>query len=124
MKDPVKIFVYGTLMPHEGNYDFFLRGFTNYEKKATVTGELWSYNGIPMLIEGNEKIEGYLVELKNNWQLYVIDRLEYGYSRVLRDVILDDGGKAEEAYVYMFDKNTALQLGAVNTGVVRYSAYT
>ena len=121
MKDPVKIFVYGTLMPHQGNYDFFLRGFTNYEKKATVTGELWEYNGIPMVIEGDDKIEGYLVELKNNWQLYVIDRLEYGYTRTMRDVKLDDSGKIEKAYVYMFPRHTAISIGAEPTGRVSYA---
>jgi gamma-glutamylcyclotransferase (GGCT)/AIG2-like uncharacterized protein YtfP len=117
---PVKIFVYGTLMPTQGNYDFFLRGFTNSEKRATVTGELWEHNGIPMVVHGDDKIEGYVVELKHSWQLYVIDRLEYGYNRVMRDVKLDAGG-SDQAYVYMFAKHTAKSIGAEPTGRTRYA---
>jgi len=120
MKEPIKIFVYGTLMPDHGNYDFFLKGHTNYEKKATITGELWSYNGIPMVVMGNDEIEGYLVELKHAWQLYVIDRLEYGYTRSMRTVRLKDGSK-DKAYVYMFLQHSAQALGAEPTGENKYA---
>ena len=120
MKLPVKIFVYGTLMPDHGNYDFFLKGLTSHEERATVTGELWGYNGIPMLIYGDDKIKGWVVDLDHTWQLYVIDRLEYGYTRTMREVTLEDGKKVE-AFVYMFAKDTAIEIGAEPTGRNSYA---
>ncbi len=60
------MFIYGTLLPGETNYDAFLRGKTLCERKASVRGELYlAQDGdYPALLPGKEEVCGLLVELR------------------------------------------------------------
>ena len=108
------MFVYGTLMPRYWNHDYFLKGNTLSEKKASVGGELWIYSQLPMLVESKSKrVNGYLVELKHSWQLVAIDKLETGYDKRTISVTVDGESKKQDAIAYMFSMEDAARIGAI-----------
>lgn len=106
MKNNVKpIFVYGTLRNGFGNYEAFLKGYTEKEVLAFTKGKLYSnlHNTFPCMLPGNDRVVGEVMFVKPQFYRRVLanlDRLEGYYkddeefSMYLRreiNVSLEDG---------------------------------
>ena len=118
-------FVYGTLRPGEPNHDAFLRGRTQAEVPARLTGAvLYDGPGYPYAVE--EKggtVRGELVTARPEAYrelLVALDRLEeYApgdprnlYERIEREVVRDADGMAVRAGVYVAAPAIAARLRA------------
>ncbi|KUO22215.1 gamma-glutamylcyclotransferase family protein [Streptomyces dysideae] len=109
-------FVYGTLRPGEPNHDHFLRGRTQAEEPARLSGALlYDGPGYPYAVEtpaGDGTVHGDLVTARPERYgelLAALDRLEeYApgdphnlYERVAREVTRATDGTAVRAWVYV-----------------------
>jgi len=75
-----KIFVYGTLMKGFYNYKRYLEGRISRIIPGRTHGLLYHLpEGYPALLEGNESIEGEIMEPVDENLLKTLDRLE-GYA--------------------------------------------
>ena len=83
MKSPtstLKVFVYGTLKPGERNYQRCCDRRTKSETPAYTQGILYDLPvGYPAMIEGEQKVRGYLLVFNNPKILDTFDILE-GYQ--------------------------------------------
>jgi gamma-glutamylcyclotransferase (GGCT)/AIG2-like uncharacterized protein YtfP len=75
------LFVYGTLLPGERNYSWFLAGRTETETQARARGELWLVESedYPYLVPGEGEVHGCLVTIQKTEFtriIQAIDRLE------------------------------------------------
>ncbi|MGP4011069.1 gamma-glutamylcyclotransferase family protein [Streptomyces sp. 4N124] len=119
-------FVYGTLRPGEPNHDLFLRGRTEAEEPARLTGALlYDGPGYPYAVEdvGGRFVCGELVTARPEAYgelLAALDQLEeYApgdprnlYERVVRDVTREADGTAVCAWVYVAAPAVAVRLRA------------
>ncbi|WP_328970549.1 gamma-glutamylcyclotransferase family protein [Streptomyces sp. NBC_00239] len=123
-------FVYGTLRPGEVNHDLFLRGRTAAEVPARLPDAvLYDGPGYPYAVQrAGGEVVGELVTPapgRHPELLAELDRLEeyYGpglvrnlYERVVRRVLLADGG-AVEAWVYLAAPSLARRLTTTATPI-------
>jgi gamma-glutamylcyclotransferase (GGCT)/AIG2-like uncharacterized protein YtfP len=119
-------FVYGTLRPGEPNHDLFLRGRTEAEEPARLTGALlYAGPGYPYAVEdaGDGVVCGELVTAlpdRYGELLAALDQLEEYtpgdprnlYERVARDVTREADGVAVRAWVYVAAPAVAVRLRA------------
>ncbi|MGW0762244.1 gamma-glutamylcyclotransferase family protein [Streptomyces sp. NPDC002814] len=122
-------FVYGTLRPGEPNHDLFLRGRTEAEEPARLTGALlYAGPGYPYAVEdagdaGVGVVCGELVTALPHAYgelLTALDQLEEYtpgdprnlYERVARDVTREADGAAVCAWVYVAAPAVAVRLRA------------
>jgi len=105
-----KVFVYGTLMKGFCNYKRYLEGRVSRITSGRTHGLLYHLpEGYPALLEGNETIEGEIMEPVDEDLLKTLDRLE-GYSEsdsnnlYVREVrnILTDSGKEMPCWIYIY----------------------
>lgn len=114
LEEPVKIFVYGTLMENFRNYNKFLKPFIYHVQKASTKGKLYHLinKDCPALVEGEDTILGEVISfiddknqsiLKNldNLEEYFEDSTELMYERRLVQVNYENK-ISEQVYVYMF----------------------
>lgn len=76
-----KIFVYGSLMKNFFNYDLYLRGHVLDIEPAYVKGTLYDmpYKGYPAILEGDQKVWGEVITVKDiDAIMPAVDRME-GY---------------------------------------------
>lgn len=123
VRDPMPVFVYGTLRPGEGNYSWALNGRTINEQDGFLAGtSMYSNGGFPYVIEHTEGkgVTGTLVDIDPdvlNSVMSDLDSLEgtnYGdevpgvgkindrnhYNRVARLIEMKDGSMVK-AWVYL-----------------------
>ncbi|MGV9450855.1 gamma-glutamylcyclotransferase family protein [Streptomyces sp. NPDC003635] len=121
----IPFFVYGTLRPGEPNHDVFLRGRTQREEPATLTGALlYDGPGYPYVVEEpGARVRGELITARPEEYdelLGVLDRLEEYvpgdprslYERVEREVSRDADAVAVRAWVYVAAPAVAARLRA------------
>lgn len=73
----IKVFVYGTLKPQEINYANYCLGKVIEEIRASTQGMLFNLPlGYPAMIEGNGKVEGFVLSFTDPQILELLDRLE------------------------------------------------
>lgn len=73
----MQVFVYGTLKPGERNYPYYCEGKTVQEREAYTYGKLFHLSlGYPGLLEGNEKVRGFLLTFASESDLENLDKLE------------------------------------------------
>ncbi len=76
----LKVFVYGTLKPGERNYQRFCLGKVQSEIPCYTKAILYNLPlGYPAMIEGENKVQGFLLTFGNADLLNSLDRLE-GYQ--------------------------------------------
>ena len=118
MDEHLPVFVYGTLMAGFHNYDYYLKGQTEKETPATVSGELFAVTGgsFPCLKLGNEIIAGMVIDILPCHfvdTLQSLDRLE-GYCSssdsgmyLRRKVsVITVTGKKTPAWIYYWNSDT------------------
>jgi len=105
-----RVFVYGTLMKGFGNHRRYLEGRISCITPGKTRGLLYHLpQGYPALLEGDEIVEGEIVEPVDENLLESLDRLEdYSegrsnnlYVRVARN-ILEEDGKEVTCWVYIY----------------------
>ncbi len=74
----LNVFVYGTLKPKEANYEAYCQGKVISAIKAYTWGEIYHLKrlGYPAMTQGNNKVHGYLLTLKDINTLNHLDHLE------------------------------------------------
>lgn len=112
--DIEKVFVYGSLRSDMFNYNVYLDGKVEENKKATINGDLFHLDnkGYPAVVPGNGEVVGELMSFKDfESTLKDLDELEAyekgqedenEYNRVVVDVTLEDG-TVEKAYYYEYN---------------------
>lgn len=111
-----KIFVYGSLREGFFNYEKYLKGKVSSSKLAIVKGKLYhlSHKGYPALLDGNDKVIGEIMEIKDFLKDIVpIDEMEgyisfedtslNEYTRTLMTVKNLETLKDEVVYVYKYE---------------------
>ena len=73
-----RVFVYGTLKKGFSNHDRIFAGYDIKITPAWTYGELYDLGHFPAMTEGNNKVNGELIEFEDPGILRKIDRLE-GY---------------------------------------------
>jgi len=73
-----QVFVYGTLKKGFSNHDRIFAGYDIKITPAWTYGELYDLGHFPAMTEGNNKVNGELIEFEDPGILRKIDRLE-GY---------------------------------------------
>ncbi len=82
----LKVFVYGTLKPNGKFYPLYCQGKTIQEQKCWTRGKLFALSvGYPGMIEGNDRVYGFLLTFASMSELENLDKLE-GYSE-LRNLV-------------------------------------
>ena len=75
--DNLKVFVYGTLKPGEGNYQRYCAGKVVEAKRAIAQGLLFALPaGYPAMTPGNTPVHGFLLTFANSGILLELDQLE------------------------------------------------
>lgn len=108
-----KVFVYGSLRENMFNYNRLLKGKVSNVEFGKIQGELFHIEnkGYPAIIQGEEWINGELMELVDfENTLEILDDLE-GFkegdlsSEYLREVveITLENGEKEQAYFYRYN---------------------
>ena len=109
-----KVFVYGSLRSDMFNYNVYLNGKVEENKKATIKGDLFHLDnkGYPAVVPGDGEVVGELMTFKDfESTLKDLDELEAyeegaedenEYNRVVVDVTLEDG-TVEKAYYYEYN---------------------
>lgn len=73
----MQVFVYGTLKPGERNYPYYCEGKTLKERETYTYGKLYHLLlGYPGLMEGEDKIKGFLLTFADETILERLDELE------------------------------------------------
>jgi len=117
-----KVFVYGTLMKGFWNYKRYLEGKISRITPGKTYGLLYHLpEGYPALIQGNEIVEGEIMEPVDENLLKQLDRLE-GYDsrrsnnlyfRELRSILTDSGEKMS-CWIYVYaDERYAKENGSL-----------
>jgi gamma-glutamylcyclotransferase (GGCT)/AIG2-like uncharacterized protein YtfP len=76
----LKVFVYGTLKPHEKFYSIYCKDKVVKAERVWTKGELFALPvGYPAMIAGNKKVEGFLLTFTDESVLKNLDYLE-GYE--------------------------------------------
>ena len=105
--EPIKLFVYGTLMPNGRNFAH-IKKYIQTTQAASIDGILLDLGAYPALLHGDGVVKGVLLEM-DLAALAVTDRIE-GYrpgsnsSLFVRKEVgvrLDDG-RAVSAWAYVF----------------------
>ncbi len=104
---PFRLFVYGTLLPGEGNHRLIERHVRS-ARPATITGVLVDLGAFPALIPGDGIVRGVVLELASE-AMAITDRLEGYHSgddhslyvRKEVSVQLDDGQEVQ-AWTYEY----------------------
>ena len=105
------VFVYGTLKPGEVNYPAYCEGKVTSQIPAYTWGDLYALSvGYPAMVEGNNKVQGVLLQLNNINTLKSLDQLEgyqedrrshlNEYNRQLVTVYRLDDRAIAQAWVY------------------------
>lgn len=117
------IFVYGSLREGMYNYDRYLKGRVNANKKAYVKGNLYEIKGVvyPALIDGERMILGEIIEISDEKIIPELDALEgfiekdhmdNEYDKIVMDIYNVDHEIIDRLPVYVFNmrnpKNQAL----------------
>ena len=110
---PFRLFLYGTLMPNEGNHRLIERHVRS-ARPATIEGVLVDLEAFPALIPGDGIVEGMLLELDDR-AMEITDRLEGFHPDgnhslyVRKEVIarLDDGEEVQ-AWTYEYANPSAI----------------
>ncbi|MEG0562441.1 MAG: gamma-glutamylcyclotransferase family protein, partial [Cetobacterium sp.] len=109
-----KVFVYGSLRSDMFNYNVYLDGKVEENKKASIKGDLFHLDNkeYPAVVPGEGKVVGELMSFDNfESTLKDLDDLEAyiegeedenEYNRKVVDVILEDGS-IEKAYYYEYN---------------------
>lgn len=109
-----KVFVYGSLRSDMFNYDIYLDGKVEENKKATIKGDLFHLDnkGYPAIVPGDGEVIGELMTFKDfkstlkdldELEAYVEgEETENEYNRKIVDVKLEDGS-IEKAYYYEYN---------------------
>lgn len=120
MPTPLPVFVYGTLLPGEANYDWALAGRTSAEQPATLPhAVMYSNGGYPYVDTRPDHpgaVHGCLMHVPAEHHadvLATLDRLEgyrpgradNHYERTVVTVHLPDGSTAQ-AYTYLLSDRT------------------
>ncbi len=105
-----KVFVYGTLMKNFWNHKRYLEGRINRITQGKTRGLLYHLpEGYPALLEGNEIVQGEVIEPVDDDLLRSLDMLE-GYAegrsnnlyvRDVKDILTEDGEKTT-CWVYIY----------------------
>ncbi len=116
MRQPLNVFVYGTLKPGEANYTAYCAEKVIKAIKAYAWGEIYHLRalGYPAMTQGNNKIQGYLLIFEDRTVLSQMDILEtYNsqgrfteneYYRVLIEVYNPKNHQSlGRAWVYLMD---------------------
>jgi gamma-glutamylcyclotransferase (GGCT)/AIG2-like uncharacterized protein YtfP len=111
--EPIKLFVYGTLKRGHSNNDYFMYGSEFLGEAVLNNYGLYLVNYvIPIIIPKKEaRVVGEIWSVFRQ-NLLEIDNLEFGYNRVVENVVLN--GKQTEIQVYSA-KNVA--------SVIKYGRY-
>lgn len=105
-----KVFVYGTLMKNFRNYKRYLEGRISRITPGKTYGLLYHLpEGYPALLEGNEIVEGEIIEPVDKKLLKALDRLEDYvegrssnlYERKIREILTEDGEKVT-CWIYIY----------------------
>ncbi len=118
----VAVFVYGTLKPSEINYPKYCAGKVIKEIKAFTWGQLFDLPlGYPAMIEGNRKVEGFLLTFADSNILQSLDKLEEyqqqrspqenEYNRFLIPVYNIEGESLGKAWGYLMNLSRVKKLG-------------
>lgn len=108
----IKVFVYGTLMQGNSNYESFL-GDAEFIGEFVAEGfllyDLGSYPGI--IHSESDKVKGELYSIDSKI-LKRLDRLEGEGSLYLRELIsvVNDNKEVEEAYIYVYNQNVSTKV--------------
>jgi len=109
-----RVFVYGTLKKGFSNHDRIFAGYDIKITPAWTYGELYDLGHFPAMTEGNNKVNGELIEFEDPGILRKIDRLEgyvgrnnpdNFYNRVEVDVFVDFR-KPIIAWIYLLTGET------------------
>ncbi len=120
----VRIFVYGTLKPGEAAHRRYCEPYLVRAQPAWIRGQLWHLpQGYPALTEGDRWIEGALLTLDGATVLMAMDAFEdYNparpdgdnlYVRRSRPLVSAQRETLGTAWVYLMDRQRALELGGV-----------
>lgn len=106
------VFVYGTLLPGFGNYQWNLAGNTLMEEKATMPGKMYDYMGSYPVVDINEPgtVKGAIIHIKpavfqevlanlDSLEGYVPGQKDNMYERVVVNATAV-GGSVVECYTY------------------------
>ena len=120
----LKVFVYGTLKPDGKYYPLYCQAKTIEEQKAWTKGKLFDLClGYPAMIEGDDRVYGFLLTFASPAELSNLDKLE-GYSGIefsphneyeRKKVLIYDHFDRPLAYawVYFMTESKVKKLGAV-----------
>jgi gamma-glutamylcyclotransferase (GGCT)/AIG2-like uncharacterized protein YtfP len=120
----MKIFVYGTLKPGEGNYQRYCAGKVIEAQKATTLGRLFALPmGYPAMTTGQDTVHGYLLSFADLGVLDVLDELEDYHPNRKMSENLYNRQKVEVfnllssslglAWVYLMQPERVEQLGGI-----------
>jgi len=115
-----KVFVYGTLMKNFCNYKRYIEGRISRITPGKTYGLLYHLpEGYPALLEGNEIVEGEIIEPVDERLLKSLDRLEDYvegrsgnlYERKIKEILTEDGEKVT-CWIYIYtDERYAKESG-------------
>lgn len=122
--DNLKVFVYGTLKPGEGNYQRYCAGKVVKAKRAIAQGLLFALPvGYPAMTPGDTPVHGFLLTFANSGILLELDQLEdYHPSRPVeqneyyRQQIITydlDGRSQKPAWAYLMTFEQVSRRGGV-----------
>jgi gamma-glutamylcyclotransferase (GGCT)/AIG2-like uncharacterized protein YtfP len=120
----MKVFVYGTLKPGEGNYLRYCAGKVVEAHRATVLGRLFTLPmGYPAMTTGKDTVHGYLLAFADLGVLATLDELEdYRPDRAMSENLYNRqsaevynllGSSLGLAWVYLMYPQRVEQLGGI-----------
>ncbi len=96
--DKKYLFVYG-LLKRKQCLNLFLRGGFKFVDEAIIkNSELYNYCGSVRLISGKGKVYGEVYEILKPSLLFLLDKIEHNYNRVVSEVEIKN--KKVKAFVY------------------------
>lgn len=115
MRQPLPVFVYGTLLPGFQNHNAYVKPYAHQAIPATIQGEIYHLpQGYPGLLDGADEVVGallYFAPVAYEQALAGLDELEtyFGpgdprneYDRVEVTAVLTGTGEAVRAYAYRY----------------------